>query len=76
MPTLSVFFRKDDVPKWKAIENKSEWLHRNLAHTDIPEIERIKRELDRPVNFTGVETQDTYIQYADEPTLTPPEEVL
>lgn len=31
MPTLSVFFRKDDVPRWKRLENKSEWLHDKLS---------------------------------------------
>lgn len=30
MPTLSVFIRKDDVHKWKALEHKSEWIHNNL----------------------------------------------
>lgn len=30
MPTLSVFFRKDDVEKWKAIEHKSEFIHNAL----------------------------------------------
>jgi hypothetical protein len=32
MPTLSVFIRKDDVDKWKALENKSEFLHNSLNH--------------------------------------------
>lgn len=35
MPTLSVFFRKDDVDKWKSIENKSEWLHSHLSNSPI-----------------------------------------
>ena len=30
MPTLSVFFRKEDVEKWKAIKNKSEFMHHAL----------------------------------------------
>lgn len=30
MPTLSVFIRKDDISKWKTLENKSEAIHRLL----------------------------------------------
>lgn len=30
MPTLSVFIRVEDVPKWKALANKSQWLHDHL----------------------------------------------
>lgn len=30
MPTVSVFIRKEDLPAWKALENKSQWLHEKL----------------------------------------------
>lgn len=30
MPTISIFIRKDDLPKWKELEHKSEWLHMAL----------------------------------------------
>lgn len=33
MPTISIFIRKDDLPKWQALENKSEWLHSKLNST-------------------------------------------
>ena len=31
MPTISVFIRKEDVSKWKALSNKSEFLHNALS---------------------------------------------
>lgn len=31
MPTISIFIRKDDLPKWKDLDNKSEWLHNKLS---------------------------------------------
>lgn len=30
MPTISIFIRNEDLPKWKALENKSQWLHDHL----------------------------------------------
>jgi hypothetical protein len=41
MPTLSVFIRKEDVDKWKALENKSEFMHNALNVNDgfVQEIE-------------------------------------
>lgn len=34
MPTVSVFIRKGDLEKWKALENKSKWLHEHLNVSD------------------------------------------
>lgn len=34
MPTLSVFIRKGDVDKWKAVPNKSEFMHQALSSTN------------------------------------------
>lgn len=31
MPTISIFIRNGDLPKWKALENKSEWMHTMLS---------------------------------------------
>lgn len=38
MPTISVFIRKDDLPKWQAVENKSQFLSDalNIGLTVIP----------------------------------------
>lgn len=41
MPTLSVFIRKDDVEKWKALENKSESIHK-LLNGDYHTLEFVK----------------------------------
>lgn len=30
MPTISIFIRNNDLPLWKQLENKSEWLHKHL----------------------------------------------
>ena len=30
MPTVSVFIRKDDLAKWRAVVNKSEFMHNAL----------------------------------------------
>lgn len=30
MPTISIFIRKDDLPLWQELENKSEWLSERL----------------------------------------------
>ena len=30
MPTISVFIRKDDVERWRALDNKSEFIHNAL----------------------------------------------
>ena len=35
MPTISIFVRKGDLPKWKALPNKSEWLHDKLSYEEM-----------------------------------------
>lgn len=34
MPRKNVWIRDDDLPTWKAIENKSQWIHEALRGTD------------------------------------------
>lgn len=39
MPQVTVYIRNEDLPKWKALEKKAEFLHdalTNLQLTDIP----------------------------------------
>lgn len=31
MPQVTVFVRKADIEKWRALENKAEWLHEKLS---------------------------------------------
>jgi hypothetical protein len=35
MPTISIFIRKDDLPKWQSLEKKSEFMHKALQAVDI-----------------------------------------
>lgn len=44
MPTISIFIRKDDLPKWQAIPNKSEWLHNALVANPVNDIVQAGRE--------------------------------
>lgn len=50
MPTISVFIRKDDLDKWKQLENKSQWLHERLNNTVF-----------KDKNYTITETEPTKI---------------
>ncbi len=34
MPTISIFIRDKDLPRWQALTNKSQWLHDNLPLID------------------------------------------
>jgi hypothetical protein len=34
MPTISIFIRQGDLLSWKALKNKSQWLHDNLPKAD------------------------------------------
>lgn len=44
MPTISVFIRKDDLDKWKKLENKSAWLHERLNNTVYKDKDYIIKE--------------------------------
>jgi hypothetical protein len=65
MIKVEVDIYDEDLAKFNAIKNKAEWLHEHLNQTDLPEVERIKRSINQPIN---------YGRYDPEPTLTPPEE--
>ena len=52
MPTISVFIRQHDLPKWQALENKSQWLHDNLPSnlpSNLPEGQTPAQAPPRPV---------------------------
>lgn len=34
MPTISIFIRQHDLPKWQALDSKSQWLHDNLLSVE------------------------------------------
>lgn len=61
---VDIWIKQEDRAKWDAIVNKPKWLHRSLERTDTPEIEAIKRELDKEVTIPI------------EPTVTPMEETI
>lgn len=54
MPTISVFIRVDDLPKWKALEKKSQWLHDRLiekpfrAQTLNEQVSTVKKIINAP----------------------------
>lgn len=50
MPQQTIYIRNDDMPKWKALENKSEFLS-NALNNSIPEF---KEPIKAPVNIPGV----------------------
>lgn len=35
MPKVTVYVRKEDYPKWKAIEEKTEFIHKSLSNFEI-----------------------------------------
>jgi hypothetical protein len=71
MPTLSVFIRKDDVEKWKALPNKSEFLHNALkrqpdAYLLSPKLAKenpgLVRDFDKQARFQKLQ-QDNDVRY-------------
>lgn len=70
-----------DLAKWKALDNKTEWLHRMLAHTHTVEMLSgvpIEVHTDAPdgkaylLNEHQLKTRPAIV----EPTITPAEETL
>jgi hypothetical protein len=39
MPRYNIWIRKQDLPKWDSIENKSEWVHEKLREESFEELE-------------------------------------
>lgn len=51
MPQVTVYIRNGDLPKWRALEKKSQWIHeRLLDHQELkPVIEHITKQPAAPV---------------------------
>lgn len=41
MPQVTVYIRKDDLDKWRALEKKSEFIHNALDSTNTPAVGQI-----------------------------------
>lgn len=46
MPNRTVYIRIEDLDKWNALENKSEWLHKHL-NLDLDRLNHLKKQLVR-----------------------------
>jgi len=40
MPQVTVYIRKEDLALWKAVKEKSEWMHRHLNYTPLKYIDK------------------------------------
>ena len=65
MPTISVFFRNEDLRIWQNIHFKSEWLHQHLAG----DCTAVAPDVDALVTEAVAKAE----QQLQEPTYTPPE---
>lgn len=65
MPSYHIWIRKEDEAKWKAIENKPEWLHEHLNL----EMLTLGMEMEAETEMMASKV------WVDEPTVTPPEDI-
>jgi hypothetical protein len=83
MPKVTIWIRNEDYDKWKAIQDKPEWLHEHLnlkpGLQTVYALEDIKKG-QAGLGFLTKPKQDIPIYPQDdphpEPKLTPPEETL
>ncbi len=45
MPQVTVYIRKADLEAWKAIEKKTDFIHKALKSTEKPPVARIKHRM-------------------------------
>mgnify|MGYP001594439690 CR=1 FL=1 len=81
MPHVNIWIRKEDEEKWKAIENKPEWLHLviNSFSADpmlkfASELSRENKKLDHLIKHPEESKLEGLDLIINEPIITPPEE--
>ncbi len=84
MPQVTIYIRNEDYDKWKAIENKPEWLHHAIAstividgeqHLDWGAIDKTRLEAVKPTLSPPNPIDEILPPRMREYQVTPPEDV-
>jgi len=50
MPNFTIYISEEDVPRWKALENKSQFLREALYVASIQELDKIKKPVPKVID--------------------------